>query len=186
MPYKDPEKQREAQRKQMRRRRVLMKEQETRVTTAQTGDSSIALASQAVEEEPLMPSRDVIPEASPPAATNLPKTSLKTKSRPFICVNCRKFETCQGENYGDCVKKKNNSILTMDMRLFNLAFLAALESIPRKSKHLASSTGRRHPYLRRVLLHDCQDDIKINGFDFAKRKWQHFILNNVAIIGVNA
>lgn len=63
----------------------------------------------------------------------------------------------------------------MDLREFNLRFLAALDSIDPKLKHTASGTAGRHPLLRAVLLKAVKEDIQMDGLEAAINRWKYFV-----------
>ncbi len=63
----------------------------------------------------------------------------------------------------------------MNLKEFNLRFLAALDRISPKLKHLASGSNDRHPLLRAVLLRSVKKDIKMDGLEATIEKWKHFI-----------
>lgn len=58
---------------------------------------------------------------------------------------------------------------------FNQRFLAALDAISPAIKHLETGRNGRHPLLRTALLREVQDDIRLDGYESAFKKWQHFI-----------
>jgi len=63
----------------------------------------------------------------------------------------------------------------MNLKEFNLRFLAALDSIDPKLKHTASGSNGRHPLLRAVLLRAVKEDIQMDGLEAAYERWKYFI-----------
>ncbi|MBA7633681.1 hypothetical protein ES703_41252 [subsurface metagenome] len=72
-------------------------------------------------------------------------------------------------------KVKKGEAMMMDIKEFNLRFLAALDRIDPKLLHTASGSNRRHPRLRAVLLKAVKEDIQTDGLEAAIEKWKYFV-----------